>query len=66
MQQAAHSLKSSSANLGALAVASLCKDLETMGQQKNLDTAAQVLAATEAAYEAARAALLLEQKKRSQ
>ncbi len=66
MQQTAHSLKSSSANLGALAVASLCKDLETMGQQKNLDTAAQVLAATEAAYEAARAALLLEQKKRSQ
>jgi CheY-like chemotaxis protein len=52
LQQAAHSLKASSANLGALAVATFSKDLETMGQKNTFDNAAQVLAATELAYEA--------------
>jgi signal transduction histidine kinase/DNA-binding NarL/FixJ family response regulator/HPt (histidine-containing phosphotransfer) domain-containing protein len=65
IRHAAHSLKSSSANLGALTVATLCKELELMGQQQRLDAAAQALTALETAYEAARAALVVEQKKRS-
>lgn len=66
LQQAAHSLKASSANLGALAVASFSKDLETMGQKHTLDDAAQVLAATELAYEATLVELAREQKKFAQ
>lgn len=66
LQQAAHSLKASSANLGALAVATFSKDLETMGQKHTLDDAAQVLVAAELAYEATLVELAREQKKFAQ
>jgi two-component system sensor histidine kinase/response regulator len=57
VQQAARSLKSSSANLGAVALAALCKDLEMMGRTHALTTATTVFAEIEIAYEAAREAL---------
>jgi HPt (histidine-containing phosphotransfer) domain-containing protein len=66
LQHAAHSLKASSANLGALAVATFGRDLETMGQKNTLDNAAQVLAATELAYEATLVELVREQQKHVQ
>ncbi len=65
VRETAHSLKSSSANLGALTVAALSRDLEIMGQQQSLDMAMRVLAATEAAYQSARVELMREQEKRS-
>jgi CheY-like chemotaxis protein len=66
IQQAAHSLRSSSLNLGAITVATLSKDLEAMGQKNILDNAAQIFTEIEVAYEATRVALLEEQKKRLQ
>src|SRR5262249_37813951 len=65
VRETAHSLKSSSANLGALAVAALSRELEIMGQKQNLDMAIPVLVATEAAYQAARVELVREQQQRS-
>ena len=41
--RAAHSLKSSSASLGALSLSALAKDLELMGKQANLSGAASKL-----------------------
>lgn len=40
MERAAHGLKSSSANMGALGLASLCKQLETLGRGGQIDGAA--------------------------
>jgi HPt (histidine-containing phosphotransfer) domain-containing protein len=42
LQEKAHSLKSSSGNMGALALSQLCLQLEKMGQSKNLDQAAAI------------------------
>ena len=39
LHRAAHTLKSSSASLGALAFSGICKDLEMMGRDKTLDGA---------------------------
>ncbi len=44
LQAVAHRLKSSSAQLGALALAARCKELELMGASKNLIDAERVLA----------------------
>ncbi|MBM3223750.1 MAG: Hpt domain-containing protein, partial [Candidatus Tectomicrobia bacterium] len=44
VEQAAHSLKSSSSNVGALALAELARALEAMGRAQNLAQAAPLLA----------------------
>jgi signal transduction histidine kinase/CheY-like chemotaxis protein/HPt (histidine-containing phosphotransfer) domain-containing protein len=51
MQMAAHSLKSSSANVGALQLSALCNELETMGRANNINGAAQKVQALEAEFE---------------
>ena len=53
LQAIAHRLKSSSAQLGAIAVAARCKELETMGAQKNLIEAERTLAELQSEYVAA-------------
>lgn len=53
LQSVAHRLKSSSAQLGALAVAARCKELEAMGAQKNLIEADRILAELQSEYAAA-------------
>ena len=50
MQAIAHRLKSSSAQLGAIALAARCQELETMGGRKNLIDADRVLAQLELDY----------------
>lgn len=50
VQRAAHSLKSGSASFGALGFAAQCKKLEDMGKMGALDSAAEQVAALEAAY----------------
>jgi HPt (histidine-containing phosphotransfer) domain-containing protein len=60
LRQAAHSLKSSSANVGAQALAALCKELEAMGRANTLGRAASVLADVEAAYATVHSALTAE------
>ena len=52
LREAAHSLKSGSANLGAVGLAQLCKDLEDRGREDNLDGAEQVLTDVERTHDA--------------
>ncbi|MDH3445682.1 MAG: response regulator [Deltaproteobacteria bacterium] len=59
VRQAAHSLKSSSANVGASRLAAQCKDLETEAQDNRIGDPAQ-LHALESEYQAVRAALQTE------
>jgi HPt (histidine-containing phosphotransfer) domain-containing protein len=54
---AAHSLKSNSAEFGALALFELCKELEEMGKTKKLDSAAGLSAQAQAEYERVKTAL---------
>ena len=63
LHKAAHSLKSSSANLGAQILAGLCKELETMGRTRALENVQDVLAKTDAEYAAVREALSAERTK---
>jgi HPt (histidine-containing phosphotransfer) domain-containing protein len=58
LQRAAHTLKTGSANMGALALAALCKQLEDMGRSGALDglTEARIDAAA-VAYDEVAAAL---------
>ncbi|MDS4029984.1 MAG: response regulator [Candidatus Contendobacter sp.] len=58
LRQAAHSLKSSSANLGATELAALCKALEQRGRDRRLEDAAELLRELETHYARAREALL--------
>lgn len=44
LRAAAHSLKSSSANIGAVKMSTLCRDLEDMGRTNSLETAECLLA----------------------
>jgi HPt (histidine-containing phosphotransfer) domain-containing protein len=53
----AHTLKSSSAQLGALPFSALCKQLEQQARAENLTESAATLAALEAAYAGVREAL---------
>ncbi len=53
LQAVAHRLKSSSAQLGAMAVAARCKELEAIGAQKNLIEADRILAELQSEYAAA-------------
>ncbi len=57
LRQAAHSLKSSSANLGVSRVAALCRELEQMGREARMDGASQLLEEFESQYFLAREAL---------
>jgi len=63
LQKTAHNLKSSSAALGATTLAALCRDLEMMGHQQNLENVTTVLAAATAEYAMVREALLAELQK---
>jgi HPt (histidine-containing phosphotransfer) domain-containing protein len=60
VRQAAHSLKSASANVGALAVAAHCKEIEAMGRANTLTNATMVLQHIEADYALVDAALTAE------
>ncbi|HMM74796.1 MAG TPA: response regulator [Gammaproteobacteria bacterium] len=60
LQRAAHSLKSSSANLGAQTLSELCKELENMGRLGKLEGAAHKLDVLEFEFEAVRNALELQ------
>ncbi len=60
LRYAAHTLKSSSASLGAATLAALCKDLETMGASGTTTPAVEVLPILEMEYQEVREALALE------
>ena len=57
LQIAAHSLKSSSANVGALLLSALCKELEMMGRTNSTDGAAQKVLAVETEFKRVKQAL---------
>jgi CheY-like chemotaxis protein len=56
----AHRLKSASANLGAMVLSSICKDLETAGRSGELDGAERLVAAIRSEYERVSRALTRE------
>jgi two-component system, sensor histidine kinase and response regulator len=58
LRRAAHTLKGSSANLGAVRLAEMCRELERAGRDGALAGAAPLLAAVEAEYERVVEALL--------
>jgi HPt (histidine-containing phosphotransfer) domain-containing protein len=60
LRQAAHSLKSSSANLGATRLAAACKELEQRGRERRLEGVAELLPTLETHYVRARDALTAE------
>jgi len=60
IREVAHSLKSSSANLGALNLSSLFKELEMMSRNNSLDKASELLSRIEKEYVAVEAALKAE------
>ncbi len=66
MQKAAHSLKSSSANMGAMTLSSLCKELEMMGRNNSTENAGKILSEIESEYERVRVALTEELKMSTQ
>ena len=55
--QLAHKFKSSSANVGALYLSSLLKDLETLGRQNVIEGTANLFAAIEKEFEAVKKSL---------
>ena len=55
--EAAHSLKSSSANVGAVRLSTFCKEIEEMGRKKKTDTAKEILKHIELEYNLACVAL---------
>jgi HPt (histidine-containing phosphotransfer) domain-containing protein len=57
LKREAHNLKSSSANLGALRLSGLCKDLEILGRLRDLQGAQELMKKTEEEYERVRKAL---------
>ncbi|MDH3337205.1 MAG: Hpt domain-containing protein, partial [Gammaproteobacteria bacterium] len=60
LREVAHTLKSSSANVGALGLADLCRRLEVMGREADLSDVSTVHARFEAEYERVVTALELE------
>jgi HPt (histidine-containing phosphotransfer) domain-containing protein len=60
LRLAAHSLKSNSAEFGALALSALCKDLEMQAKAGDLSGAGEKVAQAEAMYEGVSQALLTE------
>ena len=59
IRQAAHTFKSSSANVGAMTLAGFCKELEAMGRAQTLAHATQVLLQLEEEYTRVTAALAM-------
>ncbi|HEY1151646.1 MAG TPA: response regulator [Pseudoduganella sp.] len=57
MRRAAHSLKSSSANVGADALSKLCKELEQLGRTESTEGAARLLLEAEHEFQAVRRSL---------
>jgi PAS domain S-box-containing protein len=57
LMRAAHSLRGSSATLGASSLATLCQKLETMGRERQLEGAAAQMAQLETEYARVKAAL---------
>jgi HPt (histidine-containing phosphotransfer) domain-containing protein len=57
LKKAAHSLKSSSMNVGANALAALCNDLERCAMDNTLDNAAELINKTEIKFASAMGAL---------
>ena len=55
--EAAHSLKSSSANLGVVRMATVCRKLEEMGRERRIDAAKELIGRIESEYKSASAAL---------
>ena len=62
----AHSLKSSSLNVGALRLGGLCRTLEETARSDSVPHAAEWVAAVAAGFEEARRALLQERERRAQ
>ena len=60
VHQAAHSLKSSSANVGAMAFSARCKEIEAMGRANSLVNVDTMVAHLEEEYTAVQAALTAE------
>jgi CheY-like chemotaxis protein/HPt (histidine-containing phosphotransfer) domain-containing protein len=63
LRQAAHSLKSSSANLGATQLAAACKELEQRGRENNMQGVAKLLNEMEALYPRVCQALRIERER---
>jgi CheY-like chemotaxis protein len=57
MQQAAHTLKSSSASLGAITLSKLCEQLERLGNSQSTVGAQEIMAQVELEYEKVKVAL---------
>ena len=55
--EATHALKSSSANLGAIRMATVCKNLENMGREGRIDAAKALIGRLESEYKSASSAL---------
>ena len=62
MRIAAHTLKSSSANMGARQLADLCREMEELGRAGSLDGSVDLLAGINREYQAVRAVLASELK----
>lgn len=60
LRQSAHTLRSSSANLGAMNLSNLCKELEMMGRAGTTTDASRWITQVEAEYEKVKVALNLE------
>ncbi|MBA3007444.1 MAG: response regulator [Proteobacteria bacterium] len=57
LQEAAHSLKTASANLGAIKLAAICKELEDYGHQKKYEAATSLIDTLEGLFQEALGAL---------
>ena len=57
LRKVAHSLKSSSANVGAESLANMCKEMETLGRTETTDGAAVILTDMEQEFQAVRHSL---------
>jgi HPt (histidine-containing phosphotransfer) domain-containing protein len=57
MQKAAHTLKSSSASLGAITLSKLCEQLERLGYSQTTTQAREIVAQVESEYERVKSAL---------
>jgi two-component system sensor histidine kinase/response regulator len=66
IRMAAHSLKSSSANLGALTLSKLCKELEEMGRNKRIEGASELLLQVQEEYREVEGVLKTVRRERSE
>ncbi len=63
MQKAAHTLKSSSASLGAMTLSKLCEQIESMGHSGTTAGVGEIVAQIESEYERVKAALQIERQR---